>query len=113
MSFAASNVHFTLAASAPVITIQWDRELDAHRKAGLYRVFAEALEAVEGVEGVYMGRYSAEIEVATHVKTTDEVMIALFDEVFAHDGAFVSYLEQRFGKDWSTEITQFAEVPRA
>lgn len=54
------------------IDVRW-REPLGRPGAGMYRALEESLEELHGVEHVRVARYSAEVEIAPHVASADDV----------------------------------------
>lgn len=63
---------FLVSVEAGYVRVRWLRRL-GKRGTGMYSVLEGVLEEVDGVEKVYMSRYSAELEVADHVATPEAV----------------------------------------
>lgn len=66
--------------SDAVVDVRWVEPL-RRPNSPVYRALAASLEEIDGVESLRMGRYSAELEVATHVATADEVARRVEEEL--------------------------------
>jgi hypothetical protein len=91
------RIEFVVAAYPGLVQIRWDTELGS-LKSDAYRRVEELLEELHGVESVLMRRYSCDLEIADHVKSSDLVADQVVLDLLAdlEDGYLREYIRRGY-----------------